>query len=181
MASAGNDPKTVAEGTAIGERVPQFTADITSVKGATPQTSKFDSHKTKRISAYIFIGSTCPATNAYVDRFKEIERTYGPKGIDFIYLYPNANDTHDVQLAFHKEKGFAGPLIDDHGAHVAQLFKAKRTTEIFVADKKGIIVFHGGVDNSREPRAITERYLAPALGQLLAGQPITRSTTDVFA
>jgi len=181
VAVATDKPQPVAEGTAIGERVPQFTAEVTSVNGAKPRTATFDSHKTKRITTYIFVGSTCPATNAYVDRLKEIEHKYGPKGVDFIYLYPNANDTHDVQLGFHKEKGFAGPLIDDHGAHLADLFKAKRTTEMFVADKKGIIVFHGAVDDSREPKAITKRYLAPALDELLAGKPITTSTSDVFA
>ena len=154
---------------------------MTAVGGAKPKISKFDSQKTKHITAYIFVGSTCPATNAYVDRFKELEHTYAPKGVDFIYLYPNGSDTHDVQLSFHKEKGFAGPLIDDHGAHLAQLFKAKRTTEIFLADKKGMVVFHGAVDDSREPRAITKRYLAPALDELLAGKPITTPTSDVFA
>ena len=165
----------------IGEHVPQFAAQITSVSGAKPKTSTFDSGKTKHITAYIFVGSSCPATNAYVDRFKDLERTYGPKGVEFVYLYPNGNDTHDVQLTFHKEKGFKGPLIDDHGARLAGLFKAKRTTEIFVADKRGAIVFHGAVDDSREPRAITKRYLAPALDEILAGKPVTTPTSDVFA
>jgi peroxiredoxin len=181
MAIAANDPKTVAEGTAIGQRVPQLAAEIIDVKGAKPRTAKFDSHKARRITAYVFVGTTCPATNAYVDRFKDLEHRYGPKGVDFIYIYPNGNDSHDTQIAFHKAKGFAGPLIDDHGAHLAQLFGAKRTTEIFVADKQGIIVYHGGVDDSREPRAITQHYLSTALDQLLARKPITTSTTDVFA
>src|SRR5512140_2904571 len=61
----------------IGEHVPLFTAEITTVSGAKPKTSKFDSGKSKHITAYVFVGSTCPATNAYVDRFKDLERVYG--------------------------------------------------------------------------------------------------------
>ena len=119
VAIAANNPTPVAEGTAIGEHIPQFTAETTSVTGATPKIAKLDSHKTKHVTAYVFVGSTCPATNAYADRFKALEHTYGTKGVDFIYLYPNGNDTHDVQLRFHKEKGLTGPLIDDHGARLA--------------------------------------------------------------
>jgi peroxiredoxin len=181
VAMAANTPTTVAEGTAIGEHIPQFTAEMTSVQGVKPHVSKLDSHKTKRITVYTFIGSTCPATNAYADRFKDLEHRYGPKGVDFIYLYPNRNDTHDVQLSFHKEKGFTGPFIDDHGAHLARLFKARRTTEIFVVNRKGVLVFHGAVDDSRQPKAVTKRYLAPALDEVLAGKPVTTPTSDVFA
>jgi len=165
----------------IGDHVPEFMTERTTLSGSQPQTTAFDSGKVKRVTTYIFVGSTCPATNAYADRFKELERTYGPKGVDFVYLYPNGNDTHDVQLGFHREKGFTGALIDDHGARLAGLFKAKRTTEIFVVDTHGTIVFHGAVDDSREPRAITKRYLAPALDEILAGKPVTTPTSDVFA
>ena len=42
-------------------------------------------------------------------------------------------------------------------------------------------MFHGAVDDSREPKAITKRYLAPALDEVLAGKPVTTPTSDVFA
>ena len=72
-------------------------------------------------------------------------------------------------------------LIDDQGAQLARLFNAQRTTEIFVVSKDGVIVYHGGIDDSRDPGAVKQRYLATALDQLLGGKPITTAESQVFA
>jgi thiol-disulfide isomerase/thioredoxin len=166
--------------TDIGQRVPQFTAPLITFAGDTQQTTDFDSHKTKRVTAYIFVGVTCPATNAYAARLQQLERQYAPKGVDFLFIYPNSNDTRDAKLVFQKQH-FLGGLIDDQGARLARLFKAQRTSELFVVNKKGIIVYHGAIDDSRDPTAVKQRYLATALDEVLAGKPVTVATSTVFA
>ncbi len=171
----------VQTGTGIGEHIPPFTARAMNLSGVKPQPSDFDSQKTSRITAYVFVGTTCPATNAYTDRFRQIEQAYGGKGVDFLYIYPNSNDTSETKLAFHKQQKLTGRLIDDQGATLARLFKAQRTSELFVADKQGIVVYHGAVDDSRDPNAVKQRYLATALDELLAGKPITTASSQVFA
>ena len=180
-AATAPDDKAVTIGTDIGQRMPQFTAPALDLSGAQPKTTEFDSGKVKHVTAYIFVGVTCPATNAYVDRFKQLEQQYGPKGVDFLYIYPNNNDTTDAKLAFHKEKGLGGRLIDDKGAPLARLFKAQRTSELFVANAQGIVVYHGAVDDSRDPTNVKQRFLATALDELLQGKPIEVATTQVFA
>ena len=179
--AAGTPPGGASTDPVLGKPVPQFTAQLVDVSVSPPKQAAFDSHKTSHDTAYIFVGTTCPATNAYVDRFKQIEQTYRPKGIDFIYIYPNSNDTSDAKLGFHKEKGFTGHMIDDQGAKLAKLFQAQRTSELFVADKKGTVVYHGAVDDSRDPNAVKQRYLATALDELLASKPITTAYSQVFA
>ena len=181
VAAAAADDKAATTGTDIGQHLPQFTAPALNVSGPQPKTAEFDSSKTKRVTAYIFVGVTCPATNAYIDRFKQLEQQYGPKGVDFIYLYPNNNDTTDAKLAFHKQKGLTGRLIDDQGAKLARLFKAQRTSELFVTNAQGIVVYHGAVDDSRDPNGVKQRYLANALDALLQSKPIEVATTQVFA
>jgi thiol-disulfide isomerase/thioredoxin len=181
VAVAHADTKAVPEGTGIGEHVPQFTAQVIDLSADPPKTADFDSHKTTRPSVYIFVGVTCPATNAYADRLKQLGDTYGAKGVDFIFIYPNNNDTAEAKRAFHKERQFPGRLIDDQGARLARLFKAERTSELFVTNKQGIVVYHGAIDDSREPSGVKQRYLATALDELLAGKPITTATSQVFA
>jgi len=178
--SAVADTKDAPE-TAVGQRVPEFTAQVTTIAADKLRTAPFDSHKTKHVTAYIFVGTTCPATNAYAERFKQLEQQYGPKGVDFVYIYPNSNDTSDAKRDFHKQKQFTGGMIDDQGAKLARLFKAQRTSELFLTDKQGIVVYHGAVDDSRDPNAVKQRYLVSALDEVLANKPVTVATSTVFA
>lgn len=181
LAAASSDKTDVATGTGIGQRLPQFTAQLIDVSGAKPQTTEFDSHKTKQATVYIFVGTHCPATAAYAERLTQLEKTYKAKGIDFIYIYPNREDTSDAKLAFHGEKKFTARVIDDQEAKLARLFDAKRTTELFLVNKDGIVVYHGAIDDSRDAAAVKQHYLATALNELLAGKPITTASSDVFA
>lgn len=180
-AAASSDKTDAATGTGIGQRLPQFTAPLIDVSGAKPKTTEFDSHKTKRATIYIFVGTHCPATTAYAERLTQLEKTYGPKGVDFIYLYPNNEDTEGAALAFHGEKKFTGRLIHDQGARLARLFNAQRTSELFLVNKDGVIVYHGAIDDARDPAAVKQRYLATALDELLAGKAITTASSQVFA
>lgn len=165
----------------IGQHVPAFTAQAVDLTVDPPRTSTFDSSKTKRVTAYIFVGTTCPATNAYAERFKQLAQTYSPKGVDFIYLYPNRNDAPEAKRDFHKSKQLGGQMIDDQGGKLAQEFRAQKTSELFLADKQGKIVYHGAVDDSRDPAAVKQHYLADALDGLLAGKQIAMPASQVFA
>ena len=178
-AVASPDKTDIATGTAIGERLPQFTAQITDVSSG--KTVEFDSSKTTHPTVYVFIGTHCPATAAYAERLTELEKTYAAKGVDFIYLYPNREDTHDAQLAFHAEQKFTARLIDDQGARLAKLFNAQRTSELFLVNKDRVVVYHGAIDDSRDPSGVKQRYLATALDELLADKPITTASSLVNA
>jgi hypothetical protein len=165
----------------IGQQVPAFTAQALDLSVDPPRTSTVDSSKANRITAYIFVGTSCPATNAYSERFKQLAETYSPKGVDFVYLYPNRNDTSEAKRDFHKTKQLGGRMIDDQGGKLAQEFRAQRTSELFLTDKQGKIVYHGAVDDSRDANAVKQRYLATALDELLAGKPIATPASQVFA
>jgi thiol-disulfide isomerase/thioredoxin len=178
-AAATADKTDIATGTEIGQRLPQFTAPAIDVSSG--KTVEFDSHKTTRPTIYIFVGTHCPATGAYAERLTELEKSYAPKGVDFVYLYPNKEDTQEAAAAFHKEKKFTGRLIHDQGAQLARLFKAQRTSELFLVNKDGVLVYHGAIDDSRDPSAVKEHYLAKALDELQAGKPITTASSQVFA
>jgi thiol-disulfide isomerase/thioredoxin len=179
LAATGDKP-VVATGTEIGQRLPHFTAQATDGSAAKPKAMDFDSSKVKRPTVYIFVGTACPATAAYAERLVQLEKTYRKK-VDFIYLYPNRDDAHDEQLTFHHQKKFTGRVIDDHGGRLAHLFNAQRTSELFLVNKDGVIVYHGAVDDSRDPRAVKRHYLATALDELLGGKPITIASSQVFA
>lgn len=179
--AASPDKTDVATGTGIGQRLPQFTAPVIDVSGAKPTTTELDSHKTTKPTVYLFVGTHCPATAAYAERLTQLEKTYMAKGVDFIDIYPNREDTHDAQLAFHAEKKFTARVINDEGARLARLFGAKRTTELFLVNQDGVVVYHGAIDDSRDPGTVQQHYLANALDAVLAGKAVTTTSTDVSA
>ncbi|MBI3786287.1 MAG: redoxin family protein [Deltaproteobacteria bacterium] len=165
----------------VGKKVPSFIAKTLDFSTDPPKPADFNSAKVKRTTAYVFVGTTCPATNAYAERFGQLVKQYTAKGIDFIFLYPNSNDTPQAKLDFHKQKNIRGRLIDDQGARIAKLFQAQRTTEIFLAKGDGTIVFHGPVDDARDPATVKQHYLTDAFKELLAHKPISVSSATVFA
>ena len=171
----------ILNGAVIGEPVPHFETEIATLTGDTVETAAFASQRANRVTAYVFIGSTCPTTRAYADRFKSLAAAYTPKGVDFIYLYPNNDDPRDVQVAFHKDRQLGGRVIDDRGGRLARLFKVRRTTEVFVTDTRNVVVYHGAVDDSRDPARVNRHYLATALDEVLAGKPVTITSTEVYA
>jgi hypothetical protein len=173
------DPAVKAAG--IGDTIAPFSAEVITVAGETKKTAPFDSRKTGKLTAYIVVGTRCPTTAAYIERFKQIEQAYAKKGVDFIYVYPNREDTPEAKLAFHKEHQFHGRLIDDQGGRVARALQAQRTSELILVDKTGTILFRGAVDDNKDPNAVQRRYVTTALDEHLAGKPVTTPVSQVFA
>lgn len=179
--SAAAAAATPTTGTAIGNRVPAFTAQALVPSDTAPRATVFDSHATKQVTVYLVVGTTCPATLAYVERLRELERTYAPKKVDFVYVYPNRIDSSDAKAAFHRDRKLEGRMIDDQGAAVARALGARQTAEAILVGKDGVILYRGGVDDSRDAAKVKVRHLAAALDEHLASKPVTVTTAPVFA
>jgi len=165
----------------VGKHVPPFSAQLMDVSGETPTTAVFDSTTANRITTYMVVGVNCPTTRAYSERVSQLQKLYAPKEVDFVFIYSNREDTLDGKIAFHRERQLGGKLIDDQGGEIAKKFGAKHTSEIFVANKEGSIVYHGAVDDSRNPTGVKQHYLQMALDETLAGSPVTVSSSAVQA
>jgi peroxiredoxin len=166
---------------AVGKKVPSFSADALDTRQDPPAAVKVSSSNSDQITAYIFMGTTCPTTNAYAERFQKTAAEYGAKGVRFVYLYPNREDTPEMQLRFHQGKQLGGLLVSDTGGSLARQFGARRTTEIFLADRSGQVVFHGGLDDHRDPGSVQQRFLVQAIDELQAGKAVSAPTSAVFA
>ena len=159
-----------------GDEIPRFEA--TAVKGGKSLTVV--SSRRSRPTVYLFVGTQCDATAAYLGRMRELERAYADR-VDFVYLYPNRTESSQQKLAFHQEKQLTGAAIDDRGARIARLLDAHRTAETFVVRRDGRIAYHGAIDDDRSGRNIKRRHLALALDEVLAGKPVSTPETAVNA
>ncbi len=165
-------------GTGIGEPIAAFTAEVIPPGGGTP--AAIDSRKVTRPTAYVFLGTTCPTTESYGERLKSLEKIYGDKA-DFVYLYPNSTDTVAAKRKYHATKGFSRGWVDDQGGRVAKLLGARRTSEVVLTDARANVVYHGAIDDSRDPARVSRRHLAMALDETLSGRKVTTPKTDVDA
>lgn len=74
-------------------------------------------------------------------------------------------------------------LLDEDGK-VGQLYGAKRTPEMYVISKDGTLVYHGAIDDKKTPDpadiAGAKNYVVAALGDVLAGKPVSTPQTEAY-
>lgn len=140
----------------------------------------------KKVLVVVFSCNHCPYVRAWEDRMVQIQADYADKGVQFLVI--NANDAQKYpDDSFEKmkeraqEKGFNFPYLYDETQEVARFYGAERTPEFFVFDSKGILRYHGALDdNYDDPSAVKQHYLRDALDAVLAGQtPPVQETPPV--
>jgi peroxiredoxin len=142
-----------------------------------------DDCKDKKLVVVAFLGTECPLANRYAGRLAELAKEFEPKGVAFLGVISNRQDSigNIAQLA--KEQKVTFPLLKDVGNAVADQFEAQRTPEVFVLDDKRIVRYRGRIDDQygigySRPKP-TRRDLAIALEELLAGKTVSRPITEV--
>ena len=134
----------------------------------------------KKATVLIFVSTQCPVSNAYNARMARLAANYGPKGVQFVGI--NANTTESVsEIAAHaKKNNLTFPILKDANDKVADQFEAQVTPEVFVANDKGILVYHGPIDDSQKESGVTKNYLVSALNATLSGKPVAAKSVRAF-
>ena len=134
----------------------------------------------KKATVLIFVSTQCPVSNAYNGRMAQLAADYGAKGVQFVGI--NANKSESIQeIAAHADKNhLTFPILKDTGNKVADQFKAQVTPEVFVADEKGVLVYHGPIDDSQAESGVTKNYLVSALNATLSNQPVAAKSVRAF-
>lgn len=161
----------------LGAPVPDFAlADVSTGKNTAFTTLSAG----KKATVVMFIATTCPVSLAYDQRMAQLASEYAPRGVAFVGINSNRHEPV-ADCASHKEsKNLPFPVLKDTDNVLADRFQAQVTPEIFVADARGVLVYHGAIDNSQEPKDVSSRHLAKTLDAVLAGQPVPVPTTRAF-
>jgi peroxiredoxin/mono/diheme cytochrome c family protein len=129
-----------------------------------------------------FIGVDCPLANRYADRLAEMAKEYEPKGVAFLAIDSNQQDSLPELAHMAKKHKLEFPLLKDPGNAIADRFGAKRTPEVFVLDALRNVRYQGRVDDQygigyQQP-APKERDLIRTLDELLAGKAVSKPLTE---
>jgi peroxiredoxin len=139
--------------------------------------------KDKKAIVVVFLGTECPINNAYVPRLIELHETYAAKGVQFLAVNSNCQDSAERVADHAKQFAIPFPVLKDKQNQVADLFGAQRTPEAFILDIEAKIRYRGRIDDqigiAYKRSQPSRRDLAIALDELLAGKPVTQAETPV--
>jgi peroxiredoxin/mono/diheme cytochrome c family protein len=162
----------------IGQSVANFT-----LKDVSGQSVSLHDFRDKKAVVLAFLGTDCPIGNLYAPRLAELSKAYRDKGVVFLGINSNAQETADQVAEHAKAHGLEFPILKDPVNLVADQTLAERTCEVLVLDGKSVLRYRGAIDDqyaigSRKPSA-SKNYLRDALDQVLAGKPVATPATAV--
>ncbi len=139
--------------------------------------------KDRPLLVLAFLGVDCPIAKLYSARLAELAREFEPRGVAFVGMDANAQDSRADIARFVAAQQIPFPVLCDAAATVADQLGVKRIPTVVVLDARRRVRYQGRIDDQyriggrrAEP---TRRDLAVALEELLNGRAVSRPTTPV--
>lgn len=157
---------------------PYHTTDVFTMKEETMQ-----SVATPKGLLVVFTCNTCPFVIRNIERTKEVLLFAKANGIGIMMVNSNEAqrsdaDAVDKMVAFGKEQGYPAYYVDKD-AHLADIFGASHTPEVYLFDgKTQTLVYKGAMDdNPSDPKSAKTMYLKNAITNMVASKAITPAET----
>jgi peroxiredoxin len=158
----------------VGSKVADFT--VSDLKGNTVGFAGLRG----AVTVVIFISTQCPISNAFNGRMNEIFQAYSAKGVKFVFVNSNSNESAEEVERHAASVGFVFPVYKDFNNVVANRFGAQSTPETYVVDQAGVMRYHGYIDDSTNEARVRNHGLKTALDDVLAGAPVPTPETKAF-
>jgi len=129
-----------------------------------------------------FSSVTCPLCQKLEPTLAALEDAYSKRGVKFIFVNPASTESAGEMKQLVRRLQLDGPYIHDPKGLWTKALGAKSTTESFVLDNAGRLVYRGAIDDQYAIGAALpkpkNRYLADALDAILAGKPVKVTSTS---
>lgn len=159
----------------IGRKVENF--KLQDYRGKEHRLSDFK----QKFLVVAFLGTECPVAKLYSPRLAALEKELTSKGVGFLGINSNRQDSITEIAAHARIHGVKFPILKDLGNKVADQMGAVRTPEVFVLDEARVVRYWGRVDDQYgigylrdEPKRAD---LKIALEELLAGKVVSKPVT----
>jgi mono/diheme cytochrome c family protein/peroxiredoxin len=129
-----------------------------------------------------FLGVECPVAKAYAPRLAQMAAEYEQRGVAFIGLDSNRQDSLAEMAAFARDYQIGFPFLKDAGNQIADRVGAARTPHVFVLDAERKVRYAGRIDDQFQPgiqaARATRHDLKRAIDELLAGDGVSQPQTE---
>lgn len=169
-----------------GRPAPDFT--LTGVDGTTLSLSQFRG----KYVVLEWFNSECPFVQKHYDSGNMQALQAASTRNDVVWLTINSTNPDHSNFRDRKRSGEimanwkgnpTGLLLDPDGA-VGQAYDARTTPHMYIVDPQGTLVYRGGIDDkpsfSQRDIPVAKNYVARALDELMAGQPVSESDTRPY-
>jgi peroxiredoxin len=163
----------------LGSTAPDFRLPATD--GKTYRLADFDDAK---VLVVFFTCNHCPYVVGSDEVTRQTAERFMPQGVRFVGINSNSANTHpDDDFAHMVDRmethRFPWVYLRDDSQDVARAYGGLRTPHFFVFDEKRKLIYTGrGVDNPRDTGKMTVNDLERALGEHLAGKPVSAPLTN---
>jgi peroxiredoxin len=155
----------------VGQPAPDFT--LADLSGKTHSLKDYRG----KIVVVGFISARCPISNAYKDRIRAIADEYAKRGVTFLGVNSNADESIEEARAYAAKNRLDFTILKDEGNVVADAYAAERTPKTYLIDGEGVVRYQGRIDNSQNPQMVKRDDLREALNEMLSGKPISVAET----
>ena len=168
---------------ALGSPVPMGDVMMKSVDGHERSIASVAGRKGTLV---VFTCNTCPFARGWQDRIAQIGNAAVKRGLGVIAVNANdpemnAGDSFTEMVARAKQLSLKFPYVVDATSDLARAFGASATPEAFLFDAKGLLVYHGTVDdNMRDPKAVKDPWLREAVDAVAAGHTVATAETKAI-
>jgi len=144
------------------------------------QTTDLASSASKHGILVIFVSVQCPVSNAYNQRMEALAQEWTARGFSVVGINANRSEAADAVEAHAREHGLTFPILKDNDNRLADALGASFTPETYLFDASGTLRYHGRIDDSKDPTAISKRDLTDALEAVSTGKSIAVTETKAF-
>jgi peroxiredoxin len=136
--------------------------------------------KGKNGTVLVFISTRCPVSNGYNERMEKLAQDYQARGVNLIGINSNVAESANDIKAHAAENKLTFTILKDKGNKIADRLGAERTPEVFFLDASNKLVYHGRIDNHKNPELVTSNDLRDAIEAVLAGKPVVKTEAAAF-
>jgi len=183
LAAAEPVPGEAPGALALGQPAPLADTKMKNVDG---KEISIGGAKGAKGTLVVFTCNHCPWAKAWHSRIVSLGNKSLKRGVGVIAINPNdpatyPEDAYATMQSNAKKSKMTFPYVVDATSDVARAFGATRTPEAFLFDAKGLLVYHGAIDdNAHQPDQVKIHYLEDAVSALLEGKEITLAETKAL-
>ena len=135
---------------------------------------KTSADATAKATVIALMSPSCPIGKRFLPELVRLSEAYSKQNVAFHYL--RVNDTDDI-----KSLGLKGAIHDQVNDPILAALGAKSTTDVFVLDAAGTLVYRGAISDQYglgySKDAPTQEFLKNALDAVISGRSIEISAT----
>ena len=101
----------------------------------------------ERAVVMAFLGTECPIAQRMLPELERLERELGPRGVRFLAIYPNVDETREGIREQRRRAGLTGEAGLDPGQRLADRWHVTVTPEIVALAADGTLIYRGRVND----------------------------------